>query len=369
MNTSVYMDHNATAPIRPAAAAAMGEALSISGNPSSVHGYGRAARRVMEDARERIAATIGADVRGIVFTSGATEANNLALQGAGRSRLLVSAIEHDSVRSVSQAAELVPVHGSGEVDLAALETMLGADRRPALVSLMLANNETGVVQPVAAAVETAHRHGALLHCDAVQALGRLPLDVSSLGADLVSLSAHKIGGPSGVGALYLHDGVALKPLIVGGGQERGRRAGTENLPGIVGFAAAAQLAAAEQPAEAERLGALRDRLEARIRADRPEAVLFGIETRRLPNTCCVALPGVAAERQVIALDLAGVAVSAGAACSSGKVRASAVLSAMGVAADLAGSAIRVSLGWQTKAEDIDRFMAAWAGLRTSSLAA
>ena len=369
MNQPVYMDYNATAPVFPAAAAAMGEALTIVGNPSSVHGYGRAARKAMEDARERLAAAIGADARGIVFTSGATEANNLALQGAGRPRILVSAIEHDSVRGVSSAAELVPVHRSGEVDLAALERMLGADHRPALVSLMLANNETGVVQPVADAIEIARRYGALVHCDAVQALGRLPLNVTALGADLVSLSAHKIGGPAGVGALYVKDAVALKPLLAGGGQERGRRAGTENLPGIVGFAAAAEIAAVQQPAEAARLGALRDDLEARIRAARPDATLFGIESPRLANTSCVALPGMASERQVIALDLAGIAVSAGAACSSGKVRASAVLGAMGVPPALAASAIRVSLGWQSKAEDIDRFMAAWAGLLNPQLAA
>ncbi len=369
MNQPVYMDYNATAPVFPAAAAAMGEALTIVGNPSSVHGYGRAARKAMEDARERLAAAIGADARGIVFTSGATEANNLALQRAGRPRILVSAIEHDSVRGVSSAAELVPVHRSGEVDLAALERMLGADHRPALVSLMLANNETGVVQPVADAIEIARRYGALVHCDAVQALGRLPLNVTALDADLVSLSAHKIGGPAGVGALHVKDAVALKALLAGGGQERGRRAGTENLPGIAGFAAAAEIAAAQQPAEAARLGALRDDLEARIRAARPDATLFGIESPRLANTSCLALPAMASERQVIALDLAGIAVSAGAACSSGKVRASAVLGAMGVPPALAASAIRVSLGWQSKAEDIDRFMAAWAGLLSPQLAA
>ncbi len=369
MNPPVYMDYNATAPVFPAAAAAMGEALKIAGNPSSVHRYGRGARKAMEDARERLAAAIGAQLPAIVFTSGATEANNLALLGTGRSRILVSAIEHDSVRGVSPTAELVSVQRSGVVDLAALERMLGADRRPALVSLMLANNETGVVQPVAEAAEIAHRYGALLHCDAVQALGRIALDVSALGADLVSLSAHKIGGPAGIGALYVKDHVTLKPLLAGGGQERGRRAGTENLSGIVGFAAAAEIAVARQPDEAERLRALRDALEARIQAERPDAVLFGIESPRLANTSCVALPGIAAERQVIALDLAGVAVSAGAACSSGKVRASAVLGAMGAPADLAASAIRVSLGWQSRAEDIDRFMAAWAGLRKPSLAA
>src|SRR5579871_3811470 len=281
MKPPVYMDYNATAAVFPAVAAAMGEALTIAGNPSSVHGHGRAARKALEDARERLAAVIGTDAQGIVFTSSATEANNLALQGAGRPRILVSAVEHDSVRGVSPSAELVPVHGSGEVDLAALERMLGADRRPALVSLMLANNETGVVQPVTAAIEIAQRYGALIHCDAVQALGRMPLNVAALGADLVSLSAHKLGGPTGIGALYVRDAVALKPLLAGGGQERSRRAGTENLPGIVGFAAAAEIAVAQQQTEARRLGALRDDLEARIRMERPDATLFGIESPRL----------------------------------------------------------------------------------------
>jgi cysteine desulfurase len=369
MNAPVYMDYNASAPIRSAAASAMGEALALTGNPSSVHGFGRAARRAMEDAREAVAGAIGARVPEIIFTSGATEANNLAVVGSGRVRVLVSAIEHDSVSAAAPGAEKLPVGHDGVVDLAALEAMLAADRRPALVCLMLANNETGVIQPVAEAAEIAHRHGALLHCDAVQALGRIPVDVKSLGADLLSISGHKIGGPAGSGALFLRDGLALKPIAVGGGQERGRRAGTENLSGILGFAAAARTAVAERPTEARRLAILREALETRMRAERPDAVLFGAEALRLANTSCVALPGVPAERQVIALDLASVAVSAGAACSSGKMRPSTVLRAMGASADLAASAIRVSLGWASEAEDIDRFMAVWAVLKPAALAA
>ena len=360
MNSPVYMDYNASSPIRAEAVAAAGGALQLGGNPSSVHGFGRAARRMMEDAREQVAASIGAAAREIVFTSGATEANNLALTGSGRPRRLVSAIEHDSLRAAS-ALELIPVNAAGVVDLAALEALLAADSRPALVSLMLANNETGVLQPVAEAARLAHRHGALLHCDAVQALGRLPVDVGALGVDLLSLSGHKIGGPAGVGALYIRSGLDLAPALLGGGQERGRRAGTENLAGIAGFGAAAAIAIGEQE-DMRRVAGLRDALEARIHAARPEALIFGRDAARLPNTTCVALAGVPAETQVMVLDLAGVAVSAGAACSSGKLKPSTVLRAMGVPPEIAGSAIRVSLGWRSEAGDIDRFIGAWSGI-------
>jgi cysteine desulfurase len=368
MAAMVYMDYNATVPVRPAAAEAVVAALAIGGNPSSVHGPGRAARRVVEDAREQVAAALGAVPAAIVFTSGATEANALALVGSGRRRILVSAIEHDSLRNAGPQVELVPVRPEGVVDLAALDALLRRDTRPALVSVMLANNETGVVQPVAEAAEVAHRHGALLHCDAVQAVGRIAVDVRMLGVDLLSLSAHKLGGPAGVGALYLGEGVEFAPQLRGGGQERGRRAGTENVAGIAGFGVAANLVVRELGAM-ERVARLREDLEARMRAQRPEALIFGTRAPRLANTVCVALPGVPAETQVMALDLAGIAVSAGAACSSGKLRPSAVLSAMGVDAQLAASAIRVSLGWRSEAFDIDRFMAAWSGLGARNLAA
>jgi cysteine desulfurase len=284
----------------------------------------------------------------------------LVLTGSGRARRLVSAIEHDSLRGTSEP-ELIPVTAAGVVDLAALEALLAADSRPALVSLMLANNETGVLQPVAEAARLAHRHGALLHCDAVQALGRLPVDVGALGVDLVSLSGHKIGGPAGVGALYVRSGLDLAPALLGGGQERGRRAGTENLAGIAGFGAAAAIAVGELE-DMRRVAGLRDALEARIHAARPEALIFGRDAARLPNTTCVALAGVPAETQVMVLDLAGVAVSAGAACSSGKLKPSTVLRAMGVPPEIAGSAIRVSLGWRSEAGDIDRFIGAWSGI-------
>ena len=366
MNSPVYMDYNASAPIRPQAAAAACAALQMGGNASSVHGFGRAARRVMEDAREQVAAAIRVAAREIVFTSGATEANNLALAGSGRARRLVSAIEHDSLRATSEL-ELIPVNAAGVVDLGALEDLLAADSRPALVCLMLANNETGVLQPVAEAAELAHRHGALLHCDAVQALGRLPVDVGALGVDLLSLSGHKIGGPAGAGALYVRSGVDLAPALHGGGQERGRRAGTENLAGIAGFGAAAAVAVGDLT-DVRRVAGLRDALEARIHAARPEALIFGRDAARLANTTCVALAGLPAETQVMVLDLAGVAVSAGAACSSGKLRPSTVLRAMGVTPEVAGSAIRVSLGWRSEAGDIDRFIGAWSGISAKASA-
>jgi cysteine desulfurase len=355
-----YLDWNATAPLRPEAAAAMTEALTRCGNPSSVHRCGREARRALEAARAQVAALIGAPAAAIVFTSGGTEANQLALRGIAGRRLLVSAIEHDSVREAAPANG-VPVTAQGLLDLEALARMLAADPRPALVSLMLANNETGVVQPVSEAARIAHAHGALLHCDAVQAAGKLPLDMGRLGADLVTLSAHKLGGSQGVGALAAAPELPLTALQTGGGQERGRRAGTENLPGIVGFGAACAAAARELDAYAG-LACLRDEAERRLLAIAPEARVHGGAAPRLPNTLCLAMPGVPAATQVMALDLAGVMVSAGSACSSGKLRRSHVLDAMGVPAAEAESAIRISLGWSTTPADIDQLVEAWGAL-------
>lgn len=367
----VYLDYNASAPLRPAVRAAMLDALELTGNPSSVHRFGREARRWIEDARERVAALAGADPADIVFTAGGTEANNLALAASGRRRLLVGATEHDSVLTAAgPEAERVPVDAEGRVDPGALAAMLAADDRPALVSVMLANNETGVIQPVEAVAEVARAAGALVHCDAVQAAGRLPLDAGRLGIDYLTLSAHKLGGPAGVGALVVAGDAPLAPLLRGGGQERRRRAGTENLAGIVGFGVAADAAAAEI-ADQPRLAALRDALERRIRTLAPEARIHGGGAARIANTSCIGMPGVSGETQVMALDLAGVAVSAGAACSSGKVAASHVLQAMGVAAAEAACAIRVSLGWASTDTDVERFVAAWGALyrRTRSRAA
>ena len=356
-----YLDWNASAPVRAEAAAAVAEALALAGNPSSVHRWGRRAHRMLKAARNDAAALVGARPENLVFTSGGTEANHLALRGVAARRILVSSIEHDSVREAVPDATVIPATTRGQVDLAALEAALAADRRPALVSLMLANNETGVIQPVREAAAIAHRAGALLHCDAVQGAGKIAVDAAGLGADLLSLSAHKIGGSMGVGALIVSDGVELAAIQRGGGQERGRRAGTENLPGIAGFGRAAVLAASTL-AEAAQIAKLRDQAQVRLLAIAPEARVFGAEAPRLPNTLCIAMPGVAASTQVMALDLAGVMVSAGAACSSGKVRPSRVLAAMGASPEDAANAIRISLGWSTTQAEIDRLVEAWGAL-------
>jgi cysteine desulfurase len=296
----------------------------------------------------------------VIFTSGGTEANALAIAGLGRRRILVSAIEHPSVLAPA-GGETVPVDGDGVIDLDALDRRLAASEEPALVAVMLANNETGVIQPMAEVVRLAKARGALVHCDAVQAAGKIEVDLARLGVDSLALSAHKLGGPQGVGALVLADpDTELAPLVRGGGQERRRRAGTENLPGIAGFAAAVGEAAAGAD-EAIRVAALRDRLERGAKERATGLVVFSEMVRRLPNTSCLAVPGLSAQTALMSLDLAGVAVSAGSACSSGKVAPSHVLTAMGAGA-LAGSAIRISLGWASADEDVDLFFDAFGAL-------
>jgi cysteine desulfurase len=369
MTERTYLDWNATAPLRPQAREAMVATLDAPGNPSSVHAEGRAARRLIEEARRRVAALVGAEAADVVFTSGGTEANATALfPASGTDVLLVSAIEHPSVlaggRFPAANVASVPVGRDGVVELGALERQLAGltqEGRRALVSVMHANNETGVVQPIAAAAELVHASRGLLHVDAVQTAGRIPCDIKALGADLLTISAHKLGGPKGVGALVRRSAATdwPAPLVKGGGQERGTRAGTENVAGIVGFGAAAAAAAQDLAAEGQRLAALRDQLEARLKAAFAQTVIFGEAAERLPNTTLFALPGVKAETAVIGLDLAGVAVSSGAACSSGKVAASHVLAAMGVPGALARGAVRVSLGYMTQEADIERFLAAW----------
>jgi cysteine desulfurase len=367
-----YLDHNATTPLRPEVAEAMLRAQASPGNASSVHAEGRAARAALERARDQVASLVGAAAASVVFTSGGTEANVTALTpslrrngaGVGMSRLLVGATEHPSVlqghRFPPQAVEAVPVDGRGVVDLDWLEERLTGAAEPALASIQVANNETGVLQPVAEAARLVQARGGLLHADAVQAAGKIPLSLPALGADVITLSGHKLGGPMGVGALVLaSDRLEIGDrLLRGGGQERGQRAGTENVAAIVGFGAAAELAAGTLVREAERLRALRDALEARLLELAPEAVVFGRGAARLPNTLAFAIPGLRAETALIAFDLAGVAVSSGSACSSGKVRRSHVLEAMGVPAGLADGAIRVSLGWNTTEADLRRFAAA-----------
>lgn len=357
--TRVYLDANATAPVYPEVVEAVARTLTEVGNPSSVHAAGREARRLREQARERVAALVGSAPGTVVFTSGGTEANTLALTGMG-GRKLVSAVEHPSILETVPDAERVPVDASGRIDLAWLGTRL-ASGEVGLVSVMLANNETGVIQPVRAAADLVHAHGALLHCDAVQGPGRLPVAFAELGCDLLSLSAHKFGGPKGIGALVVRDGLELEPLFRGGGQEMRRRAGTENLPGIVGMGVAATRAA-ESLARADRLASLRDRLETAMVLAVPDAVVIGRDAPRLVNTACVALPELPSETQVIALDLAGVAVSAGSACSSGKVGPSHVLEALGLPPSVAGSAIRISLSWASTPEDVERCLLAWVAM-------
>lgn len=348
----VYLDANATEPLRPEARLAMAAALDVTGNPSSVHGAGRAARRIMEDCRESLAARFGVRPADLVFTSGGTEADALAVYalGSGR-RLIIGATEHDAVRAASPGATELPVDRNGTADLHALASLLAAGP-PALVCLMLANNETGAVQPVAEAAALCRRYGARLHVDAVQAAGRMATDLTVLGADSMAISSHKLGGPAGAGALLLASAVSsIAPLIAGGGQERGRRGGTPPVAVIAGFAAAA-LASGNAAA----LAPLRDAAE--HAAVTCGAVVCGGAATRLANTTSLALPGVRADAQVIALDLAGVAVSAGAACSSGKVAVSHVLQAMGLG-PLAGQAIRVSLPWNATAEHVDAFAGAY----------
>jgi len=365
MNGYAYMDHNATTTLRPEALEAMTAALALTGNPSSVHGAGRAARKVLEAARSRVAAILDAASSDVIFTSGGTEANNLALRGTGRRRLLVSAVEHPSV--LESGGEIIPVDSDGVVDLERLDMMLGGDATPALVSVMLANNETGVIQPVAQVAEIARRHGALVHCDAIQGAGKIALNLGGLGVDMVSLSAHKIGGPSGCGALVVaglesRRDINLKATGFGGGHERGFRPGTENLPGIAGFGAAAHLAPSMID-DMERIRGLRDRLEEAIRAIEPDTIVFGENAERIANTSCLTMPGTDNSTQLMSLDLAGVGVSAGSACSSGKVKGSNVLKAMRVDPEIAGTAIRVSLGRTNDGRDIDTFVTAWADLR------
>ncbi|HTJ65017.1 MAG TPA: cysteine desulfurase family protein [Alphaproteobacteria bacterium] len=359
MRPCTYLDYNATQPVKPAVREAMLDALEFPSNASSVHRLGQQARHAVERARAEVASLIGAEPAEIVFTAGATEANATALNGIPNRILLASAIEHPSVGNARQEQLTVPVRADGLVDLDALDRMLAALAEPALVSLMLVNNETGVIQPVAEAAAIAHRHEALIHSDAAQAPGRIPVDVRALDVDLLTLSAHKMGGPQGAGALYIRDSVTLAPLLRGGGQERRRRAGTENVAAIAGFGVAAWLTAEDAGLNAQ-LTALRDEMEARLVAIAPDVAIHGRTVPRVCNTSCFGVPGLLAETLLIALDLAGIAVSSGAACSSGAVEPSPVLLAMGVPEAAAREAIRVSLGWDSTRTDIDRLVETWA---------
>lgn len=365
----IYLDHNATTAIRPEAVTALLPFLTETpGNPASVHAAGRAARRGLDEARRQVAALFTVHDSQIVFTSGGTESNHAALLGLAaradfRGRLLTSAVEHPSLLHACAVLEQrgmvvtrLPVDGSGRLAVTALRDAL--DGETVGVSVMHANNETGVLQPVAEIGALCRRAGVPFHVDAVQSAGKLPVGLELFAADLLSVSAHKFGGPKGVGALVVDKRFALEPLLGGGGQERGRRSGTENLSGIVGFGAAAEVARREMAREAARLAGLRDEMEGLLRDKLPELVVFSVDAERLPNTSALGLPGLDGETLVMSLDLAGFAVSSGSACSSGRSEPSHVLQAMGVDPALARSLVRVSLGWNTGPEEVSRFVRA-----------
>jgi cysteine desulfurase len=383
MTDRAYFDWNATAVLRLEAREAMVAALMLGGNASSVHAEGRKARQVIEAARQNVAALVGGEAKNVTFTSGATEANMLALtpsleiggRKALRDKLFLSAIEHPSVRSGGRfapgAIQELTVTNEGLLDLQALEKALFVTLQRGelpLVSVMLGNNETGVIQPISEIAAIVHNANGILHVDAVQGAGRIDCDMATLGADLLSVSAHKLGGPQGIGALIRRGDIHIgEALIRGGGQERSLRAGTENVAAIAGFGAACAAANAARQADAVRMASLRDRLEAGIKAITPQAVVFGASAPRLPNTSLIAVPGIKAETAIIAFDLNGIALSSGSACSSGRVQASHVLAAMGVEPELARGALRMSLGWTTTEADVETLLNAWKNVISSLL--
>lgn len=369
----IYADHNATSPLHPSARAAMLRALDSAGNASSVHHAGREARAVVERAREAVAHLTGCGTSDVVFTSGGSEANALALRGAAVAtaesgkritRIMISAIEHDSV--IANAAALaesqpglklhqIPVHADGTTDIAALRMMLMHGKGRALVSVMAANNETGVVQNTADIAKLVKQEGgsdSLFQVDAIQLIGRMPISLAASGADYLTISAHKLGGPQGAGALVVKPGAPLSAQIAGGGQEFGRRSGTENVAAIAGFGAVAG-EVDEIRSGAATLKTLRDHFETELKQLAPDAVIFGQDAERLPNSSNFSIPGLSSETALIALDLDGIAVSSGSACSSGKVKPSHVLAAMGVPQELARCGIRVSFGWNNREADVD----------------
>lgn len=362
MTVKTYLDYNATCPIRPKVIDAVTDIMHIVGNPSSVHDAGRKARAIVEEARTKVAALAGSRARDVIFTASGTEANNMVVRGSGAKSLIVSAIEHDCVLASAKESGLplmkVDVTKDGIIDLADLEQKLKVSEAPALVSIMLANNETGTLQPVAETAKLAKQYGALLHTDAVQAAGKVLIDQKLVGADYITLSAHKLGGPQGIGAVVTSPTAPLKALMVGGGQELGRRSGTENVAGIAGFGVAS-IEALTGLSNMDDIKGLRDYLENEVIALAGEQAIVARSAPRLPNTSCLLLPGVKGETQVMHYDLADVCVSSGSACSSGKVKVSHVLGAMGYDYSEADCSIRVSLGYLSTREDVDRFLTAW----------
>ena len=366
--THIYLDYNASAPLHPDAWAVMEPILKMQGgahNASAVHYYGRAGRKIVEDARRHVAQLVGGDVNQVIFNSGATEGNNTVLRHFADiyadEVILVSSTEHPSVLEGLEARgriKHVPVDGDGRICLDSLEEMLSGVEKVSLLSCMAVNNETGVSQDVAVLSALAHRHGALFHCDATQAAGRITVDMKASGIDFLTLSSHKIGGPQGVGALVLGLCGQTPKLLFGGGQEKSTRAGTENVAGIAGFGAAAK-AALVGLEDYQKLAVLRDRMEVELASISPEIVIHGKDAPRVVNTCFFSLAGANAQSMLMALDLEGIALSNGSACSSGSVKPSVTLKAMGQSAEITSSALRVSIGWATKESDIDAFLSAW----------
>lgn len=364
---TVYLDYNATSPVYPVAIEAMQEWLPGPYNASSIHLYGRRARAAIEDARIKVAELVNAAPGEVIFTASGSEANNLAIRGVEATAHLVSAIEHPSVlKTAGEQAIVLPVDTDGVVRIEAVESALELAPRGAFLSVMLANNETGVIQPIAELTEIAHHYGAVMHCDASQAVGKIPVDVAALGVDLLTFSAHKLGGPQGAAALIVRHCLPLTAQITGGGQERNRRAGTENVAAIVGFGAAATQAGNRE--HSIRLAAWRDAMEVRIREMAPDTEIFGAKAPRLPGTSCLTMRDVSSETQLMAFDLAGIAVSAGSACSSGKVELSHVLRAMGASDASMATAVRVSGGWNSREEDFQRFVHEWHVLHQRTVA-
>ncbi|WND02207.1 cysteine desulfurase family protein [Temperatibacter marinus] len=366
--TSIYLDHNATTPLAESVKQAMLEAMTLTGNPSSVHKAGREAKRTVEEARTRVAALVGARARDVVFTSGGTEANNLALKGAPAASYLISPIEHEATMAVAkelagQGKEVsyLKLQDNGQIDLEDLKNQLSHLPKPTLISVMLVNNEIGLIQDLNPIIHIAREFEAFVHSDCVQAAGKIPVNIAELDLDYASFSAHKINGPKGIGALVIKPTSPMAAQIKGGGQELGRRSGTENLIGIAGFGAAA-LTAMEQLFETDRIKALRDHLEAGLRQHTNDILIIADKLHRTANVSCIAMEGTNGETQVMHMDLMGIAISSGSACSSGKVKTSHVLSALGYNEAISNSSIRVSLGGHTTKEEVDAFIKAWCTL-------
>lgn len=357
MSDQIYLDYNATAPLKPEVFDAMKAVMMEPHNASSVHRTGRAANMLVEKAREQVAALVNAPTNQVIFNSGATEGNNTVIQHFKDEPILVSATEHDAVLKADDDLIIIPVDENGIIEFDALETLL-KEHKPALVSVMMVNNETGVIQPIAEISALVHKHGALFHCDAVQAAGRIDIDMPALGIDFLTLSAHKFGGPQGVGALVLGLCGVTPTLLHGGGQEKSARAGTENVAGIVGFGKAAELAKADQDDFVARTKKCRDTLEESLKTLHGVHI-YGQNAERVSNTTLFSVEGLSSETLLMALDLDGIAVSNGSACSSGKVEPSHVLKAMGASDEAASGAIRVSTGWKTENEDIEAFLKVW----------